>query len=128
MRQYWQAIPVLFLCCPLARGAAAQQVVSQTPSPVVAPQVQALVGVQATARAAFSWAKGTGAAKFGAMFFSADTDADLAAGLIEFSNMKVTSVKLPDGTQDVAMQAELATMLAGVRFTVPRAVVMDRVG
>ena len=92
---------------------------------IYTPQVQSLVGVQATARAAFSWAKGKDAAKYGAMFFTADTDADLAAGLIEFSNMKVTSVKLPDGTPDAALQGELSTMLAGVQFTVPRAVVME---
>lgn len=92
---------------------------------IYTPQVQSMVGVQATARAAFSWAKGKDAAKYGAMFFTADTDADLAAGLIEFANMKVTSVKLPDGTQDAALQGELSTMLSGVQFTVPRAVVME---
>ncbi len=89
------------------------------------PQFESISGTRATARAAFSVEITGTPAIYGAMFFTADLDNDLAAGLIEVSNMLVQHSQLSNNSDASAAAAELQKMLFGVTFTVNRATVMQ---
>jgi hypothetical protein len=71
------------------------------------PQFESISGTRATARAAFSVEITGMPAIYGAMFFTADLDNDLAAGLIEVSNMLVQHSQLSNNSDASAAAAEL---------------------
>ena len=88
------------------------------------PQFQSLVGTNATARAAFRMTKAGGQRRYGALFFGATVDNDLAAGLVQVSGIQIQRVQMSDTQDAAAVQGVLQQMLAGASFTVQRSVVL----
>ncbi|PHX77215.1 MAG: hypothetical protein CK544_05540, partial [Planctomycetaceae bacterium] len=89
------------------------------------PQFESIVGTASTGRAAFRIATLGAQRTYGAMFFSATLDNDLAAGLIQVSRMQVTRVQLAGSQDSTATTAVLQQMLASATFTIQRSVVLE---
>jgi hypothetical protein len=89
------------------------------------PQFESIIGTTSTGRAAFRIATPGAQRTYGAMFFSATLDNDLAAGLIQVSDMQVTRVQLAGSQDSTATTAILQQMLASATFTVQRSVVLE---
>jgi hypothetical protein len=89
------------------------------------PQFTSIVGVQGSARAAFSAAREGEAPVYGSVTFTASLDNDLSSGLIHVSDMLVQGAVRADGKDPSSTVAVLQRMLMGANFTVQRSAVLE---
>ncbi len=73
---------------------------------VYLPQIETFANNQLTARAAFSYAKGEAAPRFGTFWFTARVDVDRDANLVTARSITVTRVRFPDITAQQQEQFE----------------------